>query len=239
MSIADEYECLVQSLSNEHAWNLSPAVCLKYATRVFHSGIVERRLQEDFVRHYHVDHELVEAIGAPAHPEHRHYYEQVEQRCLRIIRKHQHYWSKDRALSEDDVCQICMEKVLQKIHMFQYRSSFQTWLTSLIINEALQLYRKQHTQSRAADNEPLEDHAELAHPQEPIHDVVIEQIRRLEFEQVLALHKDPRVLVVFRLYVDEDLTLEVIGRRLSLSVGRIHSLLATARAVLRASIDSQ
>lgn len=239
MSIADEYERLVQSLSIQNGWSLSQVVCLKYATRLFHSGIVDRKLQEDFVRHYHTDHELVDALAAPAHPEHRLYYDLVEQRCLRIIRQHQHHWSKDRALSEEDVGQICMEKVLQKIHTFQYRSSLKTWLTSLIINEALQLARKQRAQSRDGISEPLDDHAGLAHPQQPVYDEVSGQMRRLEFEHVLALHKDPRVLVVFRLYVNEDLTLESIGQRLQLSVGRAHALLATARAVLRAYLDTQ
>lgn len=239
MSIADEYENLVQSLSIHHGWSLSQGACLKYAALLLQSGIDDKKLQEDFVRHYHADHELVDALGALTHPEHRLYYAQVEQRCLRLIRKHHHYWSRDRAVSEEDVCQICMEKVLKKIHTFQYRSSFTTWLTALTINEALQLHRKQSTQSRAAQSEPLEDHAELAHPQEPILDEMIAHMRRLEFEQVLALQSDPRVVVIFRLYVGADLTLELIGRKLNLSVGRVHALLTTARAVLREYIDTQ
>ena len=186
MSIADEYTYLVQSLSIQNGWSLSQEVCLNYATRVWQSAIVDRRLQEDFVRHYHADHELVEALGHPTHPEHRMYYEHVEQRCRRIIRKHHHYWTRDRALSEDDVCQMCMEKVILKIHTFQYRSSFPTWLTALIINEALQLHRRQHTQSRASVSESLDDHAGLASPQEQVHDEVLAHMRRLEFEQVLA-----------------------------------------------------
>jgi RNA polymerase sigma factor (sigma-70 family) len=239
MSIADEYTYLVQSLSIQNGWSLSQEVCLNYATRVWQSAIVDRRLQEDFVRHYHADHELVEALGHPTHPEHRMYYEHVEQRCRRIIRKHHHYWTRDRALSEDDVCQMCMEKVILKIHTFQYRSSFPTWLTALIINEALQLHRRQHTQSRASVSESLDDHAGLASPQEQVHDEVLAHMRRLEFEQVLAAQKDQRILLVFHLYVDNDLTLEHIGRHLKLSVGRTHALLTTARTLLREYLENQ
>ena len=223
----------VQAFSLAQSWQLSQEQCLEYAQILQRSEAVTQTEQELVLTYFHHEQHLVRALQDMQHPNHGAAIAEVQAQCLQTIRTYKYHWKKDEALSEEDICQTVLLKMLEKIELFKYRSAFRTWLTRIIINESLQMHRRQNTQSRAAEQESLEFHTGLQSQQESVVTIAINNVERFEFASMLSQQADQRLLTIFSMYVDQDATLKQIGEQLQLQPSRVHALLEIVRRLLR------
>ena len=67
----------------------------------------------------------------------------------------------------EDVVQEALQKAFIHLHKFEGRSSFFTWLTRIVINEALMLLRKERALREVSMNDPGEDEVPVRHLEIP------------------------------------------------------------------------
>ncbi|MCA0350577.1 MAG: sigma-70 family RNA polymerase sigma factor [Chloroflexi bacterium] len=224
---------VVAAFGAAQGWQLSPQQCFEYAVTLEQSEATTPEEQALVLSYIHTEKHLVQALQDSNHPDHAAALGEVQAQCLHTIRLYSYHWKKDSALDEEDICQLALLRTLEKIKLFKYRSAFRTWITRIVINESLQLHRRQNTQSRAAEQESIELHGGLQSQQESVIDVAINNVERIEFEAILRQQTDQRLLTVFAMYVDQDATLKQIGDYLHLKPSRVHSLLKLVRDLFR------
>lgn len=224
---------VVAAFNSAQGWQLSSEQCFEYAVTLEQSEATTSEEQALVLSYIHTEKHLVQALQDSNHSDHAAALSEVQAQCLHIIRLYSYHWKKDRALAEEDICQAALLRTLEKIKLFKYRSAFRTWITRIVINESLQLHRRQNTQSRAAEQESIELHGGLQSQQESVIDVAINNVERIEFEAILRQQTDQRLLTVFAMYVDHDATLKQIGEYLHLKPSRVHTLLQLVRDLFR------
>jgi len=119
-------------------------------------------------------------------------------------------------------------KVFKNLHNFQPKSSLNSWIRRIMINTAIDHYRK-NKKKRAA--EVNLEYAATA----PFHHHILE---RLEAEELLELVQQlsPAYRTVFSLYVLEGYSHKQVSAELGISEGTSKSNLAKARAKLKIKI---
>lgn len=144
-------------------------------------------------------------------------------------------WSilKDRSEAEDAV-QSAYLNAFASIQMFEARSSLSTWLTRIVINEALDRSRalkRRRSQLEAQGVTMIEDHRAIDAP-----DVAVarEQLREI-IERAVADLPDP-FRTVFVLREVEGLSVDETSEALDLPAATVKSRLFRARRKLRLSM---
>lgn len=136
------------------------------------------------------------------------------------------YYSKDYTEAEDTLHEGFM-KVFQKISQFQGKGSLAGWIKRIMINTALEKYRKQ-TQLYAIGDEI---NSELDIEPERITD-------NLAVQDLLNLVRElsPKYKMVFNLYAIDGYSHKEISEMLGISEGTSKSNLARARNILQEKV---
>lgn len=129
------------------------------------------------------------------------------------------------AAAADDVAQEAFERAFRGLPDFNGRSSFRTWLSRIVLNQAIDFARRQ---SRL---QPLEA-AETPSPEWSDDDAVRD---RDLFDAVLALPLERRTAIVLRYWARH--TPPEIAEILGLPLGTVHSRLGRALAELRSRLE--
>jgi RNA polymerase sigma-70 factor (ECF subfamily) len=129
------------------------------------------------------------------------------------------------AAAADDVAQDAFERAFRGLSGFNGRSSFRTWLSRIVLNQSIDLARRE---SRL---QPL-DTAETPSPEWSDEDALRD---RDLFDAVLALPLDRRTAIVLRYWARHTPT--EIAEILGVPLGTVHSRLGRALAELRSRLE--
>jgi RNA polymerase sigma-70 factor (ECF subfamily) len=125
----------------------------------------------------------------------------------------------------DDVAQMALIAVEQRIGSYEGRAKFRTWLHTVARNEALMMLRRRQA-------EPVEH---LPESSARFSSVVV---GRLAIEDVVNGLPEP-YRETLRLQVFANLDYDAIAQRLDVPVGTVRSRLAKARELLRNALTSR
>ena len=136
------------------------------------------------------------------------------------------YYSKNRDEAEDILHEGFM-KVFKNISTFKHKSSLFSWMKKIVINTALERYRKQYYLTTVTDLS------------ENIEDIEKESvINHLSSKDLIKLIQDlsPRYRMVFNMYAIEGYSHKEISKMLKISEGTSKSNLSRARAILQQKV---
>ncbi|MEM7360360.1 MAG: sigma-70 family RNA polymerase sigma factor [Pseudomonadota bacterium] len=131
----------------------------------------------------------------------------------------------------DDLAQETFIQAYKKLHQFNSKAKFSSWLYRIAYNQFLQHCRKNQAQKNAADLEPLEDH-ELAHQGATS---TAEQAENQLQTQLAALLSEiePERRSVLHLLLYRQCTQQEIANILSLPLGTVKTHINRGRAELQ------
>ena len=135
-------------------------------------------------------------------------------------------YSKDYTEAED-VLQDGFVKVFTKISQFNFNGSFEGWMRRIMVNCALERYRKLNLLYSVSD---IQDYDyKLAYE-----DIMGE----ISSKELLGLIQklSPQYKMVFNLYAIEGFSHKEIGEKLNISVGTSKSNLSRARVILQEKV---
>jgi RNA polymerase sigma-70 factor (ECF subfamily) len=133
------------------------------------------------------------------------------------------YYSKDYTEAEDTLHDGFM-KVFQKIDQFEFKGSLAGWIRRVMVNTALEKFRKQHKLYALGDE--FENYEDI-NRENVISDLTANDLINLIRELT------PQYRIVFNLYAIEGYSHKEIGEMLGISEGTSKSNLARARSVLQ------
>lgn len=136
------------------------------------------------------------------------------------------YYSKDLTEAEDTLHEGFM-KVFQKIDQFKSTGSLAGWIRRIMINTALEKFRKQNKLYALGDE--IDNEVDI-NPDNVISDLAAEDLINLVSEL------SPQYRVVFNLYAIEGYSHKEIGEMLGISEGTSKSNLARARYILQEKV---
>jgi RNA polymerase sigma-70 factor (ECF subfamily) len=136
------------------------------------------------------------------------------------------YYSKDYTEAEDTLHEGFM-KVFQKIDQFKFKGSLAGWIRRVMINTALEKFRKQNQLYALGDE--YESNEDIQ--QENV-------ISDLSAQDLIKLIREltPKYRMVFNLYAIEGYSHKEIGEMLGISEGTSKSNLARARYILQKKV---
>ena len=151
--------------------------------------------------------------------------------ALRILRHQQ---------DAEDVMQRAFQRAFTSLKAFREDSMFSTWLTRVVINEALMLLRQRRTREPLHEgtvDAPWDDGGvEIADDRPTPEDLLCENERRDSLRQAIAkLRENLRVVVLYRDL--EGLSSLETARRLGLSVSAVKARTFHARRFLKKHIE--
>ena len=132
-------------------------------------------------------------------------------------------YSRDNTEAEDNL-QEGFIKVFTNLKSFRHEGSFEGWMRRIMVNVALERYRKQQVMY------PVEDIS--VYEGREVSDEILANISAKELTAIIR-QLTPRYRMVFNLFVVEGLSHEEISREMSISVGTSKSNLARARQILK------
>lgn len=136
------------------------------------------------------------------------------------------YYSKDYTEAEDNLHDGFM-KVFQKIDQFEFKGSLAGWIRRVMVNTALEKFRKQHLLYAVGDD--YENSSDIT-PANVVSDLSANDLIKLIRELT------PQYRMVFNLYAIEGYSHKEISEILGISEGTSKSNLARARNVLQAKV---
>ncbi|TQD40640.1 RNA polymerase sigma factor [Haloflavibacter putidus] len=139
--------------------------------------------------------------------------------CLKYSRNYQ---------EAEDNLQDAFIVIFNKIGQYKNKGSFEGWMKRIVINTALQRYRKQQVFS-IVNEDQIENH-----------EVEIEE-NQFELNYLLKIIQElpDRYRMVFNLYVLDGFSHKEIADFMEISVGTSKSNLARARDILKRKIEQQ
>lgn len=132
-------------------------------------------------------------------------------------------YSKDETEAEDNL-QEGFLKVFEKIDSFRHEGSFEGWVRRIMVNVALEKYRKNYLMH------PVEDMTIYDGPE--LNNQIISEMSAKDLMKIIH-ELPPRYRMVFNLYVFEGLNHKEIAEEMNISVGTSKSNLARARVILK------
>ncbi len=135
-------------------------------------------------------------------------------------------YSKDETEAEDNL-QEGFLKVFEKIGSYRHEGSFEGWVRRIMVNVALERYRKNHVMH------PVEDMAAYEVPE--FDDRIISDISAKDLMKLIH-ELPPRYRMVFNLYVFEGMNHKEIAKEMNISIGTSKSNLARARGILQEKV---
>jgi RNA polymerase sigma-70 factor (ECF subfamily) len=136
------------------------------------------------------------------------------------------YYSKDYTEAEDTLHEGFM-KVFQKISQFQGKGSLAGWIKRIMINTALEKYRKQN--QLYALGEDIDAELDIV-PEQVTGDLTVQDLMNLVREL------SPQYKMVFNLYAIDGYSHKEISEMLGISEGTSKSNLARARYILQKKV---
>jgi len=136
--------------------------------------------------------------------------------------------------NEDDACDVLQDgfiKVFRRLNSFQFESSLKHWIRRIIVNTALDLYRKK---KRKRENE--ETYSQQVH--ETTVNNIIEKIHVRDIVNMVQ-QLPTRAGMILKLYAVEGYSHREISEMLNISEGTSKSQLNRARTLLKALIKKQ
>lgn len=139
------------------------------------------------------------------------------------------HYSKNREEAQE-ILNDGFVKVFKKLNAYQYKGSFRAWLRRLLVNTAIDYYRKHHRR---------EAQMEIIHLRGP--SVTNSGSHQLELDDVMSLVQQlpASYRIVFNLHVVEGYTHWEIAQQLGITTGTSKSNLAKARAKLQKAVANQ
>lgn len=134
---------------------------------------------------------------------------------------------------EDEACDILQEgfiKVFRNIHSFKLDGSFEGWVRRIIVNTALEFYRKKKRQK-----EVLEVYENFI---EPKIDGILEKIN-MDYLIGLVNQLPSKAQMVLKLYAIEGYSHKEIAEQMEITEGTSKSQLNRARFLLKEAISKQ
>ncbi len=128
----------------------------------------------------------------------------------------------------EDVMQDAFIKIFQKINQFREEGSLEGWMRRIIINTALEKFRKQNLMF------PVSDIFETAGNLN--YDNLISNISSGELLRIIQ-DLPPRYRLVFNLYAIEGYKHKEIAEKLGIETGTSKSNLARARSILQKKVN--
>jgi len=126
---------------------------------------------------------------------------------------------------EDDACDILQEgfiKVFRNLHKFNFEGSFEGWVRRIIVNTALEHYRK-----RVKEEENLSVYETYIEPQ------IEGVLDKINSDELIKL----KAAMVLKLYAIEGYGHKEIAEQLGVTVGTSKSQLNRARFLLKESMS--
>lgn len=136
-------------------------------------------------------------------------------------------YSKRREEAED-ILQEGFMLVFEKLPQFKMKGSFEGWIRRIMVNKAIEHYRKSVHMYAVVDMESAEDEMISV-------DDVLDQINAKEL-LIIIQELPPMYKLVFNLYVFEGMTHKEISESIGIAEGTSKSNLSDARTLLRKKI---
>ena len=124
----------------------------------------------------------------------------------------------------EDILQDGFLKVFEKIGQFAFRGAFEGWMRRIMVNTALERYKKESQVINIGDN--IKDYEEISDAE--IHSNMSAQ-ELVKFVQELS----PKYRLVFNMYAIEGYSHKEISNALDISEGTSKSNLSRARSILQ------
>ncbi len=137
------------------------------------------------------------------------------------------YYSPNRAEAEDTLHEGFL-KVFQNISGFKGSGSIKGWIRKILINTALEKYRKK-TPMYVLDNKDYTQVEDMSY-EDAISNISADDLIKLIHEL------SPQYQLVFNLYALEGFSHKEIGKKLNISEGTSKSNLARARLILQKKV---
>ncbi|MGB0895978.1 MAG: RNA polymerase sigma factor [Flavobacteriaceae bacterium] len=135
-------------------------------------------------------------------------------------------YSKDYAESEDNL-QDAFVTIFKKIKQYNNKGSFEGWMKRIVINTALQRYRKSSVLDVIKDDTIVEEIVEVDDEHVPL-DFLLQIIQQLP----------DKYRLVFNLYVLDQYSHKEIAEMLNISIGTSKSNLSRARQILKEKLEA-
>ncbi|MCK5823716.1 MAG: RNA polymerase sigma factor [Bacteroidales bacterium] len=136
-------------------------------------------------------------------------------------------YAKDYTEAED-VLQEGFIKIFEKINQFKFKGSFEGWIRRIMVNTALDKYRKQNLLHTVVD---INEYAEDFNYDDVISNITSKDILKL-IQQL-----SPKYKMVFVSYAIEGYTHKEISEMMGISIGTSKSNLSRARQILQDKIN--
>lgn len=137
-------------------------------------------------------------------------------------------YSKDYTEAED-IMQDGFIKVFTKISQFNFNGSFEGWVRRIMVNCALERFRKQNMLYSVSD---IQDYDYKLAAEDAMAEISSKEL--LNLVQELS----PQYKMVFNLYAIEGYSHQEIGEMLKISVGTSKSNLSRARVILQEKVKA-
>ncbi|MFN8353775.1 MAG: RNA polymerase sigma factor [Spirosomataceae bacterium] len=133
-----------------------------------------------------------------------------------------------------DILQEGFIRIFEQIHTFRHEGSLEGWIRRIMVNIALEHYRK-YVRERDRESGSVEHLTEDDHPLSA-QDI----LSHISFNELMQMIQEltPAYRMVFNLYVFEGLKHHEIATQLGISEGTSKSNLADARRILQRRIES-
>jgi RNA polymerase sigma factor (sigma-70 family) len=130
-----------------------------------------------------------------------------------------------------DILQEGFIKIFENLHLYKHEGSFDGWLSRIVVNTALEKYRRRNHLYRVDDIDSI---------QEPEAMPDTEDFAGLQAIDLLFIIRElpPKYRMVFNLYAIEGYSHREIGEMLSISEGTSKSNLSRARTILQKKVGS-
>ncbi|WP_129633782.1 sigma-70 family RNA polymerase sigma factor [Candidatus Oscillochloris fontis] len=187
--------------------------------------------------YYHANHALVEALRDHGHPAHDDQWLFWTQRVVAILCKLRMNWSSDAAVDVDDLNQKAQFALFTSLPSFNYQSSLDTWVRSVVVNTINRYVRDSLAQKRAQRPESLDglpdgdlsDEDTNDDPaQSMLNQILVDQTREILFE-----YGGQRLVLMFFWHTMKLHTTTEIAQMVNLHPSRVRALLKDARQMLR------
>jgi RNA polymerase sigma-70 factor (ECF subfamily) len=135
-------------------------------------------------------------------------------------------YAKDQFEAED-MLQMGFVKVFQKVSEFREEGSFEGWIRRIMVNTAIETYRKNQRMIHAVDIDEVFDEPQVTFD---MNGLEVKDLMKL-IQELSAGYK-----LVFNLYAIEGYSHKEIAEQLGISEGASKSQLSRARAILKEKI---
>jgi len=184
----------------------------------------------------HRDHPAVEALHQRGDLGHAAAWRSWMGQARAILRRANLDWARDGAVDLDDLAQIALLELARALPGFRYQSRFSTWAYQVITRGVQRHLRDMSAQKRAGEIDSETDPQAVVRVVDD-QDLPAAQAENRQLTSIvvneLTTALGQRNTEVFRLWACDDLSAEMIGQRVGLSVARVYAIISQARMFLR------